>query len=282
MPIPSQYNLPSPINEDEFEDMVEDYFKLTYDDAQRYGRKGQKQNGLDIIYTVNQGKEIIGIQCKKYSKLSNEDIDNIIKKTEGFPHSLTKLIIATTALRDVNIQNYVLEKKSNLKKEIQILFWEDIRPIIAGNNKLLKKYYSEIYNDEPKCETIKDLINDFNISISKYKIIEFLREDATGGMPSYLPSNVEMFVIGMNEKLDRMILLQKEEIFKDVKAFVNLLDDYNEYLGCLLHYNGNKYFTIQNNNTRKSLDKIKDEINEFKIKLNKIYSRINKGCSLYY
>ncbi|WP_343344852.1 restriction endonuclease [Terrisporobacter petrolearius] len=130
MPIPSQYNLPPTINEDEFEDMVEDYFKLNYPNAQRYGRKGQKQYGLDITYTNNSSHQLIGIQCKKYATLSTSDIDSIIdavgdfhiKINDNSSLEIINLIIATTAPRDAKIQSYVLQKRQELNKEIQIIF----------------------------------------------------------------------------------------------------------------------------------------------------------------
>lgn len=67
MPLPLQYKLPVTANPDEFEDMVVDYYKENYKFAQRYGRKGQKQDGIDIIIRCsdsNDSQSFIAVQCK--------------------------------------------------------------------------------------------------------------------------------------------------------------------------------------------------------------------------
>ena len=82
MPIALQYDLPRTKSYDEFEDMVTDYFRKQGFSAQRYGRNGQNQHGIDIIATfVNSIGEsnCIAIQCKNYSP-SQTEMDQIIDK----------------------------------------------------------------------------------------------------------------------------------------------------------------------------------------------------------
>lgn len=291
MPIPSQYNLPSTVNEDEFEDMVEDYFKLSYPNAQRYGRKGQKQYGLDITYTTNSTQSLIGVQCKKYANLSTSDIDSIINAVGDFQTKIDdknsleiiRLIIATTSSRDTKIQNYVLQKRQQLNKDIQIIFWEDIRPVIAGNITLLQKYYPTIYNHQQSNNvTIDDLINKFNSSMREHKILEFVKVDPFLGMPNYLPYEVDIFYHTIKSNLDDSVVLQNNKIFIAINNFIHLLDAYNGYLSKLMYPLNCDYYAFQKTNKFFNWDEIRKEITNTKIELDKLYSIINKNCKLFY
>lgn len=283
MPIPIHFNLPKPTNEYEFEDMVEDYFKFNYGDAQKYGRKGQKQYGLDIICPTNQGKQVIGVQCKKYSSLSSQDIDDILDDIKDMPLSMTKLVIATTASTDVKIQNYILEKRKELQMDIQILFWEDISHVIAENDKLLNRYYPSIYNQRPNDMTIEDLIDIFNNNMKKLHILDFIKTDPFENISRELPLNVDIFYFTIKKYLDDSILLQKNEIFISINDFINTLQNYNGYLSSLMSpTSNNEYFSFQKNNPFIDFDKIRKDIKNMKLDLNELYSKINNGCSLFY
>ena len=283
MPIPIHYDLPKPTNEYEFEDMVEDYFKLNYGDAQKYGRKGQKQYGLDIICPINQGKQVIGVQCKKYNSLSFQDIDNILDDIKGTPLSLTRLVIATTASTDAKIQNYILEKRKELQMDIQILFWENIRHVIARSHDLLQKYYPDIYNtQQSSCVTINDLVNKFNSCIQEYKILDFIKVDPFIGMPFDLPTNVDIFYNIMQDYLNYAITLQINNKFKAINEFITILDRYNGYLSYLMSPAGTNYYSFKNISSPPRRDEIKEVINNTKEELNKLYSIINEGCVLFF
>ena len=165
MPIALQYDLPRTKSYDEFEDMVTDYFRKQGFSAQRYGRNGQNQHGIDIIATfVNSIGEsnCIAIQCKNYSP-SQTEMDQIIDKAitgiRAFSVPFCKIIIALGEKRDTKIQNYVMAKKlPNIT--LEVLFWEDISSIIASNDDLLSRYYPQMQNSTPNINSLVDFFNE--------------------------------------------------------------------------------------------------------------------------
>lgn len=153
MPTPSTSDLPKPKSWDEFEDITWEIYKRKWHDnyAQKHGRKGQAQNGIDIYGRQNSSGKYIGVQCKRYedNKLNKKIIKAEIVKAEGFSSPLSEYIIATTASRDTKLQDLIRslneERESENKFPVYIVFWEDIcNDLAAPNNRdLLKKYYSE-------------------------------------------------------------------------------------------------------------------------------------------
>jgi hypothetical protein len=163
MPTPSTSYLPKPKSWDEFEDITWEIYKRKWQDnhAQRYGRSGQPQNGIDIYGRQNSSGNYIGVQCKRYedNKLTKKIIKEEIVKAEGFSHPLSEYIIATTASRDTKLQDFVRSLNEDRRLEnkfpVYIVFWEDICNDLADRNNrdLLKKYYSEweqIFSNQEK------------------------------------------------------------------------------------------------------------------------------------
>ncbi|MBD1827470.1 restriction endonuclease [Microcoleus vaginatus GB1-A2] len=164
MPTPSTSDLPKPKSWDEFEDITWEIYKQKWHDnhAQKYGRSGQAQNGIDIYGRQNSSGKYIGVQCKRYedNKLNQQIIKEEIVKAECFSPPLSEYIIATTASRDTKLQDFVrsLNEERGLENKfpVYIVFWEDICNDLAdpNNRDLLKKHYSsnwkEIFSEE-KC-----------------------------------------------------------------------------------------------------------------------------------
>jgi hypothetical protein len=153
MPTPSTSDLPKPKSWDEFEDITWEIYKRKWHDnhAQKYGRSGQAQNGIDIYGQEKSSGKYIGVQCKRYKdkKLTQKIIQAEIVKAECFSSPLSEYIIATTESRDTKLQDFVrsLNEKRRLENKfpVYIVFWEDICNDLAdpNNSDLLKKYYSE-------------------------------------------------------------------------------------------------------------------------------------------
>lgn len=163
MPTPSTSDLPKPKSWDEFEDITWEIYKRKWHDnhAQRYGRSGQPQNGIDIYGRPNSSGKYIGVQCKRYkdNKLHQKIIKEEIVKAEYFSPPLSEYIIATTASRDTKLQDFVrsLNEKRGLENKfpVYIVFWEDIcNDLVDPNNRdLLKKHYPEwepIFSNQEK------------------------------------------------------------------------------------------------------------------------------------
>jgi hypothetical protein len=101
----------------------------------RNGRSGQNQCGVDV-YGLPKGESAYhGIQCKgkddyTKSKLTSGEIDTEILKAMNFKPALKTLIFATTADKDVRIEQYIREKSiDHLNKglfTVDIFSWADI------------------------------------------------------------------------------------------------------------------------------------------------------------
>lgn len=153
MPIPTTSDLPRPNSWNEFEDIVWEIYTREWKDphAQRYGRSGQAQSGVDIYGQKSDSKGYIAIQCKRYrkSKLKIPEIIGELEKAISFPSAIDEYIIATTESRDVKIQDFARlingERKLDGKFPVYVIFWEDICNCLThpNNHDLLRKYYSE-------------------------------------------------------------------------------------------------------------------------------------------
>jgi len=144
MPTTTLMHLPKTKSEDEFEsictDVLIDFYKKPFS---RYGRKGQKQNGVDIFCDVDNGKRIVS-QCKNYLSLNADDLIKQIEKdimaaAEEF--EIDAFVIMTAHERDTKVQDFVSEQKRKYLFLIELWFWEDIQIKLIENKELLYKHY---------------------------------------------------------------------------------------------------------------------------------------------
>jgi hypothetical protein len=113
-------------------------------EIKKNGRSGQKQDGVDVYGTPKGETEYYGIQCKgkddyTNSLLTEEEIVNEINKAKNFKPQLKKFYFATTANKDVKIEEYVRlkdkESRDSNSFEIHLFAWEDIVDLIDENRK---------------------------------------------------------------------------------------------------------------------------------------------------
>lgn len=152
MPTIPQSELPRPKSWDEFEDIVWDLFARAWNDpnAQRYGRSGQTQQGVDIYgRPPHLEGRYAGVQCKlcEPGKLTRPLIEAEIAKAETFVPPLAEYTIATTHPRDAALQHIIRDiNEEHAKKSqfvVHVVFWEDICSRLAHSNNrdLLQKHY---------------------------------------------------------------------------------------------------------------------------------------------
>ncbi|WP_343344854.1 hypothetical protein [Terrisporobacter petrolearius] len=101
-------------------------------------------------------------------------------------------------------------------------------------------------------------------------------------MPNYLPYEVDIFYDIIKSNLDSSIVLQNDKIFIAINDFIFILDAYNGYLSRLMYPTNCNYHSFQKTNKFFNWDKIREEIENTKMELDKLYSIINKGCKLFY
>lgn len=131
----------------DFEDLCCDIWQKMWgkENVQRFGRQGQSQHGIDILFQGN--NETKAVQCKLTSdELTTDDIDNIIEKAKEFEPKLSKFVIATSAKRDSKIQAYIAKLNKNREKgsfETHIWAWHDITEFLDENIDIMRNHYSE-------------------------------------------------------------------------------------------------------------------------------------------
>ncbi|WP_316225201.1 MULTISPECIES: hypothetical protein [unclassified Bradyrhizobium] len=135
---------------DKFEEICADLFSRIWNDTQlvRYGRSGQRQNGVDI-YGKENGADS-GVQCKgkrnwSPTKLTTAEIDAEIEKAKKFSPSLKTYIIATTADNDVHVTDHVNVISARHAEHglfrVTVLGWRDLVARFYDHPELLKKHF---------------------------------------------------------------------------------------------------------------------------------------------
>ena len=152
MPGPATSDLPRPQSWDESEDMVWEIYAREWRDphAQRNGRSGQPQQGVDI-YGRPRGLEgrYAGIQCKRYDdgRLTESLVAGEAAKAERFRSALAEYLSAITASRDASLREDVREINTRGetagKSSVQIVFREDLcgKLVHPNGDDLLRKFY---------------------------------------------------------------------------------------------------------------------------------------------
>lgn len=296
MPTPPLMRLPKSESPEEFESLCKDVLIKTYKNEirfERYGRKGQGQNGIDIYGEIS--SEYIVAQCKNYlgikaAKTLTKKIDKDLNMSKKLPfyNKIKKFIIMTSMDIDTDIQNYIESKKHEVDFKLEVWFWQNIEQIICQteNRDLLQQYYPSLYQDSEIVEEdidIEGLKDKFNKYIQEYKVIDFLKQDPLEGIPYDLPTEIDIFQIYISALLDNAILLQKEEVFMNIYEFIEVLGSYNGYLALNMCCNTScTFFLFNKYNLSKNFDKIRERICEYKNELDELYSNINDGCRLFY
>lgn len=150
MPTPSTTKWPRPKSEDEWEDMVLDAMRIFWNDpnAYRYGRKGQSQNGVDII--GKKDSHIVAAQAKNSDSLSRQIIISEIIKAKKLFTPIEELYFVISGFRDNKLQELIhkisIENKTKNSFEVFILFFDDVIQYLTCNSELVKKYWQSFFD----------------------------------------------------------------------------------------------------------------------------------------
>ena len=147
------YQLLKPQIWEKFEELCCDLWKSIWGDpnTQMHGRRGQSQNGIDVIGLPAYSNRYHGVQCKgkddnKLSSLSIDEINAECNKATNIQPPIGNFVMATTANRDKNLQQYCrkLTEARTYPFTVSVWAWEDISQEIQNRPDLLRKYYSDI------------------------------------------------------------------------------------------------------------------------------------------
>lgn len=138
-----------------FEDLCHALFKQVWQDplAQKNGRRGQAQHGVDIFGSPRgDHRSYWGVQCKgkdsNYgSKAEWREVVAEIAKAEKFSPKLDDWIFATTAPADATLQKAARELSVKRRAEglfgVDVLGWEEIQALMAGSPEVITEFYPE-------------------------------------------------------------------------------------------------------------------------------------------
>ena len=143
-----------PANWQDFERLTLDYARRVWknDYAERNGRQGQAQAGVDVFGYNHSSREETGIQCKKKQnsaspskRLTTAEIDSEVSNAKGFKPKLDRFVIATTGPRDANLQAHVrLLNTARQPFKVSLMFWEDFQDFLNDHTNLMYRYYKEV------------------------------------------------------------------------------------------------------------------------------------------
>jgi len=148
MPSPTTSKWPLPKSEDEFEDMVLDAVRVRWrdPDARRNGRRGQRQDGVDVFGSAQDATDARQVaQCKNTLAPTLAKLQADLVRTAGFKSPIKKFYFAVAAPRDARLEEDVrmLSAQRVLQKQfpVEILFYEDICHDLGSDEALVARHF---------------------------------------------------------------------------------------------------------------------------------------------
>lgn len=160
--------IPRPKHWQAFEDLCQALFKAVWNDplAQKNGRGGQPQNGVDVWAAVDGNRSRFqGVQCKGKDEalgasVTKTELLGELAKADKFTPSLEHWVLATTAPADGELQALAreisVERERQGKFTVQVLGWADIETLLCDYPAVLEAFYPEIGT------SLKTLINEMS------------------------------------------------------------------------------------------------------------------------
>lgn len=142
--------LPIPKNWQDFESICHKLWIDIWNDqnAQKNGRQGQSQAGVDIFGKPIYTKNYHGVQCKDKdirlgSKLTTKELLMECNKAIEFKPTLINYTLATTSPKEQEIQEFYrnLNLEEQYPFDINVWSWDDIEAEIAYRPSILLHYY---------------------------------------------------------------------------------------------------------------------------------------------
>lgn len=145
------FEIPPPRSWQAFEALCHDLFSREWnvDDANRIGRNGQRQNGVDIVACV--AGRWVGVQCKwvgRTAEIAAADLHAIANEARQFRPVLTQLVIATTAPNDASLQQTSREISDAHGHEgtftVSLLCWDDLLARLDAQPAVVARHYAAL------------------------------------------------------------------------------------------------------------------------------------------
>ncbi|MGX9773161.1 hypothetical protein ACWYXN_06570 [Janthinobacterium aestuarii] len=158
----STVQIPPPSDWNAFESLCRDLWAEIWRDknAQKNGRSGQKQHGVDVFgKDYNNDKENYGIQCKGKDNYRSKSVDikeleSEIEKAKNFQPKLKIFIIATTGPKDVSIENHARYLSQEHSKTgdflVYVYGWQDIKDKLELHPEVMRHHYKWLFEQRPQ------------------------------------------------------------------------------------------------------------------------------------
>ncbi|MEE8115335.1 MAG: hypothetical protein V3T23_13405 [Nitrososphaerales archaeon] len=166
-----QLRYPPLRNEDEFEELCLSLFRLYWNrpNLQRYGRRGQRQHGIDLI-DLSGKPPFRAAQCKCLDPsraITPSEIREEVKKAETFHQPVERYAILTTAKDSTDSQEAILEiNREHAAKglfEVELIAWERISRLLDEYGEVAHLSYSTMGYRE--VALVKQSISDLKLGI---------------------------------------------------------------------------------------------------------------------
>lgn len=147
-----------PANWQDFETLCLGLWKTIWKDsnAQRNGRQGQPQHGVDVFGQPGCGSSWAGVQCKgkecfTSQMLTNAEVTKEVKKAKKFSPRLAEFTIATTAPKDGQMQTHIRNMAPQLKKggwfRLSVCGWDDIEELLYEHEPIIaQRFYPDVFS----------------------------------------------------------------------------------------------------------------------------------------
>lgn len=229
----ANYFFPQLEDEKRFETLIADIYRKQYPDAEvdEYGRRGQKQYGIDITIQYPNGN-LWCIQCKNQKTFTPSDIDLLLNKCTYFQiNPFERLIVATASLNDNAIINHLISVRPKYAYHIEYLPWNRICDYIEAYPDIIPQYYAPI-NDSMK--------NKFAEIIVKYGIESFTTQidPLVEGLEMEWPTKLECCVCELQDLLSKNPLRKADTLYWKIYELADWINAYNGNLGIMLFWDG--------------------------------------------
>lgn len=222
--------IPKPTDEQAFERCNVILWRCVLKDptAQAYGRRGQRQHGVDILGCRDgRPEKPVGIQCKLKGEgklLSEKEVRDEVEKAMGFNPPLSEYVIVTTAPNDSSLQSLAVAlskaKSEQLKRKIKITVygWESLQQEIRGYREAHKAFDPSF---TPRTERIEQRIEDLH---TKFDTLAVSDSRVVGGdNPTPTATPVELDHAEISAQYHQLIDAIRELLPTDPSAALGVL-----------------------------------------------------------
>ena len=184
----SAAQVPKPRDEQAFERCNLVLWRCILNDERTYlyGRRGQRQDGVDIVGCRNgDPNHIVGVQCKLKTDgrlLREEEVRGEVAKATSFHPTLSEYVIVTTAPDDAKLQSLVkdlsatISQTRNAPLQISVLGWDNLQLEIQRYPEALNAFDpSHTPQGETILQKIEKLPGNFSETLSPQ--LEVIRQD---------------------------------------------------------------------------------------------------------